>query len=83
MSGWSWGFGGLVAIGVVMLIIVLLHRQSSPRTGASPILPTGAESTSTPKQINAVMESPVPINRVYALAIRADSATCGRTCPPR
>lgn len=51
MSGWSWGFGSLVVIGVVILIIVLLRRQSPPRIDAPRIPPTVAASTATPKQI--------------------------------
>ena len=51
MSGWSWGFGGFVVIGVVILMFVLLRRQSPPRIDPSPALPTGDKSRPPPKQI--------------------------------
>jgi putative membrane protein len=51
MSGWSWGFGGLVVIGAVILIFVLLRRQSPSRIDASSALPAVEKSTPSPKQI--------------------------------
>jgi putative membrane protein len=51
MSGWSWGFGGLVVIGVVILIVVLVRRQSPSRIDASRISSGVVGSTPTPKQI--------------------------------
>lgn len=51
MSGWSWGFGGLVVIGVVILIIVLARRQAPSQVG-TPLAPsTVAGSAASPKQI--------------------------------
>lgn len=51
MSGWSWGFGGLVVIGVVILIIVLVRRQTPSRT-ETPLTPfTVPGSSASPKQI--------------------------------
>jgi putative membrane protein len=51
MSGWSWGFGGLVVIGVVILIIVFARRQPTSRLPAQSSAVTPAASTPTPKQI--------------------------------
>ncbi|MBC7761932.1 MAG: SHOCT domain-containing protein [Candidatus Saccharibacteria bacterium] len=51
MSGWSWFFGGLVVIGVVILIIVLLRRSTPVRSDTPSTPPTVAGSAPSPKQI--------------------------------
>lgn len=51
MNGFSWAFGGLVVIGVVILIVVLLRRPSPSRIDASRIPSAVVGSTLTPKQI--------------------------------
>ncbi len=51
MSGWSWVFGGLVTIGVVILIIVLLRRSPPARSDTPSAPPTVAGGAPSPKQI--------------------------------
>ena len=51
MSGWSWVFGGLVVIGVVILIIVLLRRSTPVRNEASSTPPSVADGAPSPQQI--------------------------------
>ena len=51
MSGWFWGFGVLVVIGVVILLIVLIRMLSNPRTTPPQAGPTAAGGTPSPKQI--------------------------------
>ncbi|MDJ0336139.1 SHOCT domain-containing protein [Salinibacterium sp. G-O1] len=40
MAGWAWGFGALVVVGVVILVIVLIRLLGKP-----------SSSTSSPKRI--------------------------------
>ena len=51
MSGWSWVFGGLVVVGVVILIIVLLRRSIPVRNDAPSTPPSVAGGAPSPQQI--------------------------------
>ena len=51
MSGWSWVFGGLVVIGVVILIIVLVRRSTPVQSDTPSVPPTVADGAPSPKQI--------------------------------
>ena len=51
MSGWVWGFGVLVIIGVVILVIVVVRMLANPRTVPPQTSPTVPPVASSPKQI--------------------------------
>lgn len=52
MSGWTWGFGAMVIVGVGILLSVLLVRSSANRRMALPVaLPVESGSALSPKQI--------------------------------
>ena len=51
MSGWSWVFGGLVVVGVVILIIVLLRRSIPVRNDAPSTPLSVAGGAPSPQQI--------------------------------
>ena len=50
MGGWAWGFGALVLIGLVILVVVLVRTFSQPRPvpGLAQARPSAASS---PRQI--------------------------------
>ncbi len=51
MNGWSWGFGALVVIGVVILVIFLVRMLSTPRTSPPQMPPAVSGGALSPKQI--------------------------------
>lgn len=51
MNGWFWGFGVLVIIGVVILVIVVVRMLSSPRTVQPQTPSTAPPAAPSPKRI--------------------------------